>query len=319
MMRKAGLIYREIDCHLDHLIPFCSITRVPLYITSKKLFDTAALQYKDIEIIYKTKEEISNAIITQYDAIISTLPRQLLEPIFSWEQAILQKKITSFWLPHGTSDKQNMDILTKDDYLLAYGKKMIDMLPEEMNEKILKVGNFRMQYYKRHLKFYRNLIKEIFPEIDKKNNLLYAPSWESKKISNWIESLVNNKPNNINLFIKLHPNTYIQGTGIAIEEAYKNDQSVIFIKNFYPIYAILSNMSYLITDISSIGYDFLCFDKPLFFTSNNNEPLQKCGHQINCKNPYQYINIDNHEKQRGAMLKKAFFDPTFHIKKINEM
>jgi CDP-glycerol glycerophosphotransferase (TagB/SpsB family) len=70
----------------------------------------------------------------------------------------------------------------------------------------------------------------------------------------------------MNLLIKLHPSIERDHPFAAeelISQVEKHSQIVV-IKNFPLIYPLLSSIDALITDVSSIGYDFLYFNRPLF-------------------------------------------------------
>ena len=67
---------------------------------------------------------------------------------------------------------------------------------------------------------------------------------------------------------------------------YENHPHAQFIIDFPPVYPLLAQCACYIGDYSSIGYDFLAFDRPLFFlpsgkpTSAYHSPLYACGKVI---------------------------------------
>ena len=58
---------------------------------------------------------------------------------------------------------------------------------------------------------------------------------------------------------------------------YEDDEDLFFLKDFPPIYPLLDFVEAYIGDASSIGYDMLTFNKPLFFTSKHPAPIHNCG------------------------------------------
>ena len=65
---------------------------------------------------------------------------------------------------------------------------------------------------------------------------------------------------------------------------YAQHPSALFLTDFPPIYPLLERSVCYIGDYSSIGYDFLVFDRPLFFipsskspSSSYTSPLYRCG------------------------------------------
>ncbi len=314
MKNFAALLYGRDDGHLDHLCPLCSLLNIPLFLTSEELFKQAKSQYENLTVFLKHPNSVATDILNQFDSLITTLPKALLDPIFMLEELTQNKKLNIYWLPHGNSDKKNMEGLINENQLLVYGQKMIDMIPPNLKSKAKVIGNFRYLYFEKHKYFYENLLLKYFPQIFDKPAILYAPSWENEDLDKWIESLTKHLPNNYNLIIKLHPNTYQQGIGQTLSELYKDFSQIHFIKEFFPIYPLLSKIDYLYTDISSIGYDFLKFNRPLFFTCQNDDPLHKCGKEISMNSPYESIALDDYQNKRTALYKETFGTPINTLK-----
>lgn len=305
MKKIAALLYENDAGHLDHLAPFCALNDFPLFLTSKELYKAAISQYENLQIILDTPISVCSNIAKNYDTLVSTLPIQLLKPMFLLEQALLNKNLTFYWLPHGSSGKKNMSALKEEEHLLVYGNKMKKSLPADVQDKTQFIGNFRQKYFLLHQKFYKNLVAKHFSFSDK--NILYAPSWEEENIERWIASLIAHKKESMHLFIKLHPNTYLKNGGV-LHEKFAASKGVFFIKNFFPIYPLLDHVDHLFTDISSIGYDFLSFDKPLSFTTKNDDMLHKCGKEVEIDDPYIPF-----EKEHYSTNRKELYAETFSI------
>ena len=306
MKKKVALLYGRDDGHLDHIAPYCSLFQIPLFVTAKILFDAAAAAYPELDVTLISEDKVTFLIIESFDILITTLPRQLIDQIFFMDTLTTGKKITTYWLPHGSSDKQNMSALFMEEHLLIYGDKMLKMLPLSVNKNVTRIGNFRYEYYQKHKDFYNSYMKKSFPDLFKRENILYAPSWESDSIIVWVETLIQKKPADVNLFIKLHPNTYQLPIGDVLMEKYNNYPQIYFIKDFFPIYPLISHIGKLYTDISSIGYDFLTFNRPILFTSKEESPLHKCGTEVSLENPYPETDINNHTHQRDFLYKETF-------------
>jgi hypothetical protein len=62
---------------------------------------------------------------------------------------------------------------------------------------------------------------------------------------------------------------------------YDNRRGVYFLNEFPAIYPLLEKVSAYIGDHSSIGYDFLYYDRPLYFLEKKEKaPLQECGRAV---------------------------------------
>lgn len=306
MKKKVALLYGRDDGHLDHIAPYCSLLQIPLYITEKILFDAAVASYPELTCIFLLENEVTSLIMESFDTLITTLPRQIINEIFFMELLDTRKKLVTNWLPHGSSDKKNMSALFMEDHLLIYGNKMLKMLPSEVRSTVTFIGNFRYEYYKKHKDFYNAFMKRTFPELFRGQNILYAPSWESDSIIPWVETLIQKKPDDVNLFIKLHPNTYQGPIGDVLMEKFNDYPQIYFIKDFFPIYPLISHICKLYTDISSIGYDFLTFNRPILFTSTEESPLHECGVEVSLENPYPETDINDHFLQREFLYKETF-------------
>jgi len=191
------------------------------------------------------------------------------------------------WLPHGNSDKGFNGPFFENlgEAAFVYGQKMVDFMhAKKTHIQTFRIGNFRHHYYLKHQEFYQKKI--ALPQ--HKNTLFYAPTWDDLEGNNsfWkaFPTLCDQLPNNIHLLVKLHPNT-LRKFEIEIDLlkfSYAKNNRVTFLPEIPPIYPILNQVDGYIGDMSSIGYDFLQFDKPLYFLNANPKlPLHKCGAHLN--------------------------------------
>lgn len=309
---SAGLIYGSELHHLDHLGPLCSFLQIPLIVTEEKLYILAKRYYPDLEAILFDYLAISEYLVSHFDVIFYSIPRDIFDEIFFFSQKLLQKRIRAIWCPHGNSDKGEsifyMEALKKEEAALLYGKQMIDFFKRKGVYDQLKgsviTGNFRHEYYLKHRAFYDSLAeKEIsrkLPEAEK--TLLYAPTWQDyERSTSFFDAstlILETLPQEHNLVVKLHPNL-VQQEEFLVEELirkYEDRDNILFLSEFTPIYPLLNLVDLYIGDMSSIGYDFLCFNKPMFFLNQNLRDgkgdlglyLFRCGIEIK---PEDYGNI----------------------------
>ena len=278
MIRSAGLVYGPMAHHLDHLGPFCSLMGLPLVLTEQDLVEHAAKYYPDLKVIYWDYLEAPSNLVQTFDVIFSSLPRPLFDDIFFLAEKLAGKNVTSVWLPHGNSDKGHassfMEGLQHDLYALVYGSKMIDFLKEKQAFAQLQswniIGNFRYTYYLKHKAFYDALVSLTIPFSTPV--ILYAPTWKDKENSTSFYDacplLIENLPDSYSLVIKFHPNL----SDLEVDRLlyrYENTPRVLFLKDWLPIYPLLNRSSVYIGDMSSVGYDFLTFNRPMFFLNQN--------------------------------------------------
>lgn len=324
-MKIAGLIFQTDIHHLDHIAPLCKILDAPLIVTEDLLSESALKYYPNLDIHHYPPLEAPEALVQNFDLIVSCYPRQLFDEFCFLPQALLNKKVATVWVPHGNSDKGRnhpfMEALQNETLALVYGKQMATFLKEkDVFAKTVSIGNFRYHFYREHQAFYLPLIeKEIFSKLKRgKKTILYAPTWQDSENSSSFASacplLLKNLPPDYNLIVKPHPHLFQQQKGLLEEliMRFGDRPNILFLNHFPPIYPLLDHIDIYIGDMSSIGYDFIRFNRPLFFLNENRRDaendlgffLAKCGHIVE-KEEYEtiFLKIEKHEKLSKEMVK----------------
>lgn len=335
----AGLILGDMPHHLDHIAPLCRLLNIPLFATEAAIAKDARLFYPGIEVIEVEYLHASEFLVSHFDIIFYSMPRDLFDEVFFFAQKLLQKKIHTVWCPHGNSDKGHnvffMEALRKEEIALVYGKQMIDFLKkkkafDQLKQYVL-VGNYRYEFYKSQKNYYDNLIeREILRKLPpSKRCILYAPTWKDYELSSsFVDAmphLASKIPPDINLIVKLHPNLLKQNDLIIDEiiDRYRSHPHILFITDFPPIYPLLNIADVYLGDMSSIGYDYLAFDRPMFFLNQNARDSQldpglylfRCGIEIKKENyPEIYQKIDNFfnfELRSFSQIRKDVYNYAF--------
>ncbi|MBS0620372.1 MAG: CDP-glycerol glycerophosphotransferase family protein [Verrucomicrobia bacterium] len=283
--RAAGLIYGHDLHYLDHLAPLCCVLGIPLLVTEEKIAQFASKYYQGLEVIHLDYLAAAEHLVSHHNVIFYSMPRDLFDEICFIAQKLRQKRIHTVWCPHGNSDKggntYHMEGLRKEEVCLVYGKQMIETLKSARIYDNLKAhvitGNYRYQFYLERKAFYDQIaereIKRRLPPAEK--TLLYAPTWQDyEKSTSFYDAtppLIETLPEKTNLIIKLHPNLHLQDEFRAesLIETYRNHPHVLFLTDFPPIYPLLNLADAYIGDMSSVGYDYLAFNRPLFFLNQN--------------------------------------------------
>ena len=76
--------------------------------------------------------------------------------------------------------------------------------------------------------------------------------------------------------MKLHPNT-VREKAAELIQLKMRFPTATFIEEFPPIYPLCEIVDIYLGDMSSIGYDFLTFQKPMLFLNPHNDDPQKLG------------------------------------------
>lgn len=278
---------------LDHTIPICSILDIPMITKSpnivfnfKRFYPPFKCEFKDWSLPYVI--ERFSTIFYGFNVSQYTF-RELIE------LSKREKPNDPLWkLPvkfiyhlHGCSDKRwfkSQGHLLDVDQILLYGNRMKDIFSEmgllkKMNSYGM-VGNYRYCYYKKHKAFFDRITdKEIFSKFKKDQfTLLYAPTWKDDKNSSSIfdayRHVIENLPKDFNLLIKLHPNLslpndhYDPKSLYSLLDRYSKHSNIQLIPLFPCVYPILNRVDAYLGDLSSIGYDALTFNLPMFFLNH---------------------------------------------------
>ena len=320
MIKKAcGILETPHNFFIDHLAPLCSILNIPILssnVQTKFLFQN---YYPDTHFLLK-KWSLSYLLENFSTVLYSFVPIPSFRTMILEEQkknpgeSIWFNPIKFVYHFHGCSDKgYNSTWIEPDghfkdlDLLLLYGKRMRAILEDKQLLQLPKetayVGNYRYIYYQKHRKFFDERVeKDIFSRFTRNKPILfYAPTWEDHENSSSFFHIPINQfrklAHNFNLVIKLHPNMTYKINGYDPSKVLKRIEQIskiphVLMLPFYPlIYPLLNRSDIFLFDYSSVGYDSLVFNKPLFFINSNQRKLNnkdsllfKCGTVIDTTN-----------------------------------
>jgi hypothetical protein len=314
-MRKfSGIALNPIEQKqfTDHLAPLSIALGVPLLFLNEEMLEEAKLYYPGLTAEFLPFEEFNPEwLIAHYDfSILSDQwPRDELRQKFALLEQKYGKRFRNVHCPHGFSDKGfYLKGCAFEDICLIYGQNMLDLLKEWGVEKFLNsyvtIGNIRLTYYRQHQAFYQQLIQEQildkFP--NKQPIILFAPTSEDKEnLSSYFdvaEKLFTSLPSHYNLIVKLHPQLQQVRPGpyLRLLAKFEKQANIQFLSDFPLIYPLLDISDIYLGDMSSIGYDFLAFQRPMFFLNQQRRTfppdrsafLFQCGKVIQ---PEQYDQI----------------------------
>jgi CDP-glycerol glycerophosphotransferase (TagB/SpsB family) len=347
MSQRSVIILNGPSTHLDHLGILSAELNIPLMITDHETLELAQKMYPAVKPLYKDHWELSlNYLSDNYDLIFHSGKYGTKELDFLF-QTLFQKKARFIYCPHGNSDKgyslTQIHDHSDNDIVLAYGEHMADLLKTTNAAKKIKslllIGNYRFDFYQKHRAFYDELTEEvIFSQLEPKNKtILYAPTWNTRESpSSFFDkcaALVEQVRPPFNLIIKLHPflEQGYPGETWHIIGKYDEQKNILFLRNYPPIYPLIERCALYLGDFSSIGYDFLSANKPLFFFESTlpemewkGNLLHRCGMTIpNGRNKIDFIeenlehNQIHYEKERERMYSYAF-SKTATLEKLKE-
>lgn len=299
-MRGIGIIVNEV-AFLDHIVPFLQIMGFPLLVCDPYLKELVEIYYPPMEVIVAS-DYCLDPLLEPYDTYIYTEHYRRATGFFQFGSFYANGFARSIFLFHGNSDKYRdiywIEQLAGEDIVLVYGQQFFDWIKEKgVASKIGKIifcGNYRLVFYQKMRHFFKLTISG-------RTKALYAPTWTSpvltcdrrRYFSNVLdvyEGLLK-ALRGVDLYVKLHP---------YFEKLMPTEAALISQSNFGPpIYPILEEMDFLIGDFSSISYDFLYFQRPIFLfkekkpwavsvtLDNLKENVQK-SHALSQKEAYEY-------------------------------
>lgn len=274
----------------DHLVPFANTIGATVLVYSNEDETAIRLYYPETNLVRIHTDATMYSQICDHADLLITSTSQTGDCLQEGLRSFCHKEIPYMFLPHGQSDKgyTNQNIATTCPHRFVYGQYMIDQLREQNieTESTIVTGNFRLDYYEKHRDFFDCKVPQ------KENTLLYAPTWMdcegSSSVSRGLETL-EELADHFNVFVKLHPHTLKHAPAYFYALEAKADllPTVHFIREMPCIYPLLQASSMYLGDYSSVGYDFLAFNRPMYFfapeeaiKSAKSNALFSCGEII---------------------------------------
>src|SRR5262249_49124163 len=144
------------------------------------------------------------------------------------------------------------------------------------------MGNYRNTYYRMHQPFFDDLAeKEVFSKFaEEKPLILYAPTCHDLEHTTSFltcQTILENLPDEYNMLVKIHPE--IEETDAPtlyrIMGQFEKKKNIRFVQDFSIIFPLLNKAAMYIGDMSSIGYDYLWFNRPMFFLNQQKRDSQE--------------------------------------------
>ncbi|MEZ5315500.1 MAG: CDP-glycerol glycerophosphotransferase family protein [Chlamydiales bacterium] len=265
--KSVGVIPGPRTSFLDHLAPICYLMNIPLHCSDEWVATCAAQFYPEIKII--------EGDLSTYQTFYVVEPCRLHSRAVQFGDAVYHghfKTIAGF---HGNPDKFRqifwIERYLDEDVILIYGEHLVDYLKQKgifkRLKKIIRIGNLRYAFYKHHQNFFDRLLHPHFSPDPQKKTILWAPTWsypDPCQAFSAYRSILNQIPEEYQVYVKLHPYTYrlFPDQIVQMKEEYTKFH---FIDEIPLIYPFLNQVDIYLGDESSVAYDFLAFNRPIFF------------------------------------------------------
>jgi hypothetical protein len=376
----CSLFFGKQFHHLYYLLPYVreSVTKEVLYLDKEPtMLDEIKKKFPDINPIFISRENPKKVIeyLSKFSVfLISNNESYLIKGILP----LLQHQYITAYVVHGTpqkfiSEKSYMNSLwffndvtvfpgSKDivqfkrlNGIEEKGSKELKINYEGKDALLLKSGNLRIKNYLSANN--ENVIEEIKSQIDlSKPTLLYTPTFENKLLSSYKEyssikffiQLFNSlkTPSYFNWIIKVHPNVesnnpQLWGSLVSLKEEYCKKGVNIILEAYQEYLPFMEVADALISDRTTAAFDFLYFNKPIFFLDNTNECPLKIDFDKDIMNSFwlyqagtvirkkdllntdcilqSFTNEDSHKEIREKCKKFSFEDKRTALDIINKL
>jgi hypothetical protein len=321
----------------DHLAPLCIAMGIPLLLTEEIYAQEAQYFYPGLDVLIVDCQDFSYSfLIENFDVLFIAEPwhRHQFYAQFQSLEKLYDKTIRCVHCPHGFSDKISwFEKCVWEDILLFYGDNMLHIFKEsELSSHIniaIRMGNLRYLYYQQHQAFYHQITeKYVWQYLDaSRPTILYAPTHRDQEHStSLVEAypLLDGLSDDYNLIVKVHPVFSMHEAPMLelIMSKYASKKNIFFLKDFSLVYPILARSDIYLGDMSSIGYDFLTFNRPMFFlnhlkrkSEDRNLFLYRCGREIKPEQYKDFYSILHAElpfdKERYEQIRQETYVYTF--------
>lgn len=292
-LRGICLLPGERLQYFDHIIPLSHILSAPIIFHHESDLEIAQKYYPDLQGSFIPYRQVTlDYVKHHFDYFVTS------DLVGRSHQHYLRH----VHCPHGFSDKLvYLTRLAFEDIALVYGQNMLDQFAElgalSRVYSYVTIGNYRYLYYQLHRAYYQIMVRnEILSHFAKKQPIItYAPTWldyeDGTTFFDYGDEIIKRLPDHYNMIVKLHPLIHKENAAIfeRIVDTYKYKTNLVITDSFLPVYPILEHTDIYLGDSSSLGYDFLRYNRPLFFINKfKRDPsrdrrlyLSRCGTLIN--------------------------------------
>ena len=195
------------------------------------------------------------------------------------------------------------------DYIICASEAMRQPFAEAFNtpiEKVLPIGTPIIDYLLTEDNEKEEQIKKAFPQLRKKQNVLYSPTFRNDDNYNFQDLIDNFDYEKYNLVMTIHPKSNIKIEDKRITVVHDNKFSTL---------DILKCMDYIITDYSAIAVEALvCNKKVMFFLYDYEEYSKQNGLNIDLIEEYPLYTSKTTKK-----LLKVLEEENYDLKELKRL
>jgi CDP-Glycerol:Poly(glycerophosphate) glycerophosphotransferase len=281
--------------YVEHLAFLCRLLDMPMIVGDERSLAAARDWYPPHLEVLVRETELAEALTGTQPLIRDYMGRLAAEgfDVFFYSHMLMREMVEAIigdsdrrivQCPHGFSEKRQQwaGHVIDGDAALLYGQLALDQLAEfgvldRLGPRCL-IGAARYHYYIEHREFFDGVVeaKVLGPLGRGRRRILYVPTWSdaigSSSLTAAFELLIRELPGDSDLVVKLHPhaeNPIHRESTEAIARLADRAGNVLLVRDAPLTYPLIAAADAVITDMSSIAYDCLIFDCPIYLFNQN--------------------------------------------------
>jgi hypothetical protein len=314
--------------HVEHLAPLCALMRMPMLVCDGPGQRAAAECYPGLQVAGVHDVTTQSGLACMIADVRGRRPQAVFYSHL-FDRTTLRELFGAgrdsprvVHCPHGFSEKRQGYArgIAEQDVALLYGPHALDQLKElgvtSPSCRLVLTGNLRHAYYLAHRAFFRRQLKALGMRAGRpRRTILYAPTWNdavgSSSFVSALAPLAQQLPDDCRLVVKMHPHQEYEADEMhRLLASCHGRGNVHVIRNSPLTFPLLDMADIYVGDMSSLAYDFLIFDRPMFFLNQTagtvadarDSRLFRCGTRVD---PGQYADI--YPIIEGALAGDAVF------------
>lgn len=313
-MKRSSVAVAFHPHHVDHLAPWCALLDSPLLVCDGPGQREAVRCYPELKVAGVLDVTTATGLARMITDIRELRPETVLYSHL-FDRTTLRELFGArrdsprvVHCPHGFSEKRQdyARRIAEQDVALLYGRYALDQLVtlgvRALSCAVVLTGNVRHAYYLAHRTFFRRQLDGLgIHDGHRRPTILYAPTWNdavgSSSFFSAFALLAQNLPAGWRLIVKTHPHQEYEAAEMdRLLLQCRGHGDIHVIRNSPLTFPVLDVADVYVGDMSSLAYDFLVFDRPMFFLNQTagtigdarDARLFRCGTRID---PDQYADI----------------------------
>ncbi len=187
------------------------------------------------------------------------------------------------------------------DYVISGSEGMAPFFAEAFNvpiEKVLNIGTPTVDYLRSDRHEAKKKLLKKYPELKKKINVLYSPTFRNNKHFNYQDLIDNTDFDKVNLIITYHS---------KVEDIYNDDRVITIPSSEFSVFDVMTVCDYVISDYSALLVDAsVCDIKILMYLYDFEEYNKNNGVNLDFFNDFKHLSFKDGSKLMDVINKNKY-------------